>query len=75
MNNYSNSSINNNYIESVIYINTSHDISYNTVESNIDINQNSINSIIPITSGINKQLLSLNNSLLFINNNFYTIRK
>ena len=75
MNNYANSSINNNYIESIIYINTSHDISYNTVESNIDINQNVIENTIPITTGINKQLLSLNDSLLFINNNFYTIRK
>lgn len=75
MNNYANSNINNNYVESVIYLNTLHNIAYNTIENNIDIDRNVISDTIQITTGINKQLLSLNNSLLFINNNFYTIRK
>ena len=45
----------------------------NTFETNIQLNQNRILNNVQINTGLNKQLLSIGDGLLFINNKFQTI--
>lgn len=45
----------------------------NTFETNIQLNQNKILDNVQINTGLNKQLLSIGDGLLFINNKFQTI--
>lgn len=45
----------------------------NTFETNVQINQNKISNNVQISTGLNKQLLSIEDGLLFINNKFQTI--
>ena len=45
----------------------------NTFETNVQINQNKISNNVQISTGLNKQLLSIGDGLLFINNKFQTI--
>lgn len=45
----------------------------NTFETNIQLNQNRILDNVQINTGLNKQLLSIGDGLLFINNKFQTI--
>ena len=45
----------------------------NTFETNIQLNQNRILDNVQINTGLNKQLLSTGDGLLFINNKFQTI--
>ena len=45
----------------------------NTFETLININEYRISDNIQISTGLNKQFLLLGDSLLFINNKFYTI--
>ena len=59
--------INQNTFETKVYINQ------NIFETSIQINQNKILSNVQISTRLNKQLLSIGDGLLFINNKFQTI--
>lgn len=61
--------LNQNKILNNVQINTG----LNTFETLININENRISDNIQISTGLNKQFLLLGDSLLFINNKFYTI--
>lgn len=59
------------YTEIILHANEISD--RNTFETNIQINQNKISNNVQISTGLNKQLLSIGDGLLFINNKFQTI--
>ena len=59
--------INQNKISNNVYINQ------NKISNNVYIDQNKISNNVQITTGLNKQLLSTGDGLLFINNKFQTI--
>ena len=48
-------------------------INQNKISNNVYINQNKISNNVQIATGLNKQLLSTGDGLLFINNKFQTI--
>lgn len=59
------------YTEIILHANEISD--RNTFETNVQINQNKISNNVQISTGLNKQLLSIGDGLLFINNKFQTI--
>lgn len=71
MTNYNQSFGNIIYTEIILHENEISD--KNTFETLINIDQNKISNNIQISTGLNKQILSLGNGLLFINNKFQTI--
>ena len=62
-----------NVIYTEITLNVNEISDRNTFETNVLINQNKISNNVQISTGLNRELLSIGDGLLFINNKFQTI--
>ena len=62
-----------NVIYTEITLNVNEISDRNTFETNVLINQNKISNNVQISTGLNRELLSIEDGLLFINNKFQTI--